>query len=45
MGKEVEEILRILFCLELFSNDGERRAQVSTFFSLQLIIAGFTLFI
>ena len=28
-----------------FSNDVERRAQVSTVFSLQLIIAGFTLFI
>ena len=27
-----------------FSNDGERQAQVSTFFSLQLIIAGFTLY-
>ena len=47
MGKEV--ILRILCCLERFqtfaSNDGKRRVQVSTFFSLQLIIAGFTLFI
>ena len=28
-----------------FSSDVERRAQVSTFFPLQLIIAGFTLFI
>ena len=28
-----------------FSNDVERRAQVSTFLSLQLIVAGFTLFI
>ena len=28
-----------------FSNEGERRAQVSTFFSLQLITAGFILFI
>ena len=28
-----------------FSNDVERRAQVSTFFPLQLIIAGYTLFI
>ena len=28
-----------------FSNDGERQAQVSTFFSLQLTIEGFTLLI
>ena len=43
MGKEV--ILHIFFLPRKFLNDGERRAQVSTFSSLQLIIAGFTLFI
>ena len=42
-GKEV--ILRIFFLPRKFSNDGERQAQVSTFFSLQLTIEGFTLLI
>ena len=37
-GKEV--ILRIFFLPRKFSNDGERQAQVSTFFSLQLTIEG-----
>ena len=43
MGKEV--ILRILFCLESFQmmSNGERKFLL--FFSLQLIIAGFILFI
>ena len=35
----------IFFLPRKFLNDGERRAEVSTFSSLQLIIAGFTLFI
>ena len=35
----------IFFLPRKFLNDGERLAQVSTFSPLELIIAGFTLFI
>ena len=43
MGKEV--ILRILFCLESFQMMANGERKFLLFFSLQLIIAAFTLII